>query len=393
MPHAQLLPLLEAHGFDFFAGVPCSLIEDLIQALEEHPRLPYVPAVREDVAVGLAAGAWLAGRRPAILMQNSGLGTSLNALASLSLMYRLPVLLLVTWRGRGGQDAPEHILMGEITPRLLDLLGVPHRVLGDASPADDVAWAVAEMDARHAPVALLLTSGGGSAPLPTAASGTEARTSAWLPSRNDCADEGSDRTASSRPVTEMLTPKLSRSAALEIVVKELGTEPAIHANGYMCRESFAIADRPQNFYMIGSMGLASAIGLGLALARPEPKTVVLDGDGNLLMNLGILPMVGALAPTGLVHCVFDNEAYGSTGNQASLSREARLDRLAAAAGYRRVAAAPEPEEITAALGVMLASPGPHFLLVKVTTEEADVPRIPHTPETIRDRFRRSVTPT
>jgi len=392
VPHSQLLPLLEAQGFDFFAGVPCSLIEDLIRALEGHPRLPYVPAVREDVAVGLAAGAWLAGRRPAVLMQNSGLGTSLNALASLSLMYRLPALLLVTWRGRGGRDAPEHILTGEITPRLLDLLGVPHRVLGGASPADDVAWAVAEMDARHAPVALLLTSEGGSAPLPTAESGPEARASACLSPRRDCTGEARARTASPQPVTDTLTPKISRLAALAIVVKELGTEPAIHANGYMCRESFSIADRPQNFYMIGSMGLASAIGLGLALARPELKTVVLDGDGNLLMNLGILPMVGALAPTGLVHCVFDNEAYGSTGNQASLSREARLDRLAAAAGYRRVVAATEPEEISAALREMLASPGPHFLLVKVTTEEADVPRIPHTPEAIRDRFRRSVTP-
>ncbi len=390
MPHARLLPLLEAHGFDFFAGVPCSLIEGLIRALERHPRLPYVPAVREDVAVGLAAGAWLAGRRPVVLMQNSGLGTSLNALASLSLMYRLPALLLVTWRGHRGKDAPEHILMGEITPRLLDLLGVPHRVLGSASPADDLAWAAAEMDARHAPVALLVTAEKGSASLPAAESAPEARSSACLPPRSACAGETRARTASSQPVTDELTPKISRLAALEIVVKELGTEPAIHANGYMCRESFSIADRPQNFYMIGSMGLASAIGLGLALARPEPKTVVLDGDGNLLMNLGILPMVGALAPTGLVHCVFDNEVYGSTGNQASLSREIRLDRLAAAAGYRRVAAATEPAEISAALGEMLASPGPHFLLVKVTTEETDAPRIPHAPEAIRDRFRRSV---
>src|SRR4029079_2821245 len=130
---------------------------------------------------------------------------------------------------------------------------------------------------------------------------------------------------------------------------------------------------------------------GLTLARPSPKTLVLDGDGNLLMNLGILPMVGALAPTGLIHCVFDNEGYGSTGNQASLSRASRLDRLAAAAGYRRVRAVTEPDEIAGALDEMLASPGPHFLLVKVTAEEADVPRIPHTPRAIRDRFRRQVT--
>src|SRR5499425_2272576 len=143
---AELAALLERRGFEFFAGVPCSLIEDLIAVLESHPRLPYVAAPREDVAVGMAAGAWFGGRRPAVLMQNSGLGTSLNALASLSLMYGLPALLVVTWRGYRGKDAPEHLLMGEITPKLLDLLGIPHRVLSDASLADDVAWAAREME-------------------------------------------------------------------------------------------------------------------------------------------------------------------------------------------------------------------------------------------------------
>src|SRR6185503_19405664 len=105
---------LERHGFDFFTGVPCSLIEDLIAVLERVSRASYVAAVREDAAVGVAAGAWFGGRRPVVLMQNSGLGTSLNALASLSLMYGLPALLIVTWRGFG-QDAPEHVLMGAIS--------------------------------------------------------------------------------------------------------------------------------------------------------------------------------------------------------------------------------------------------------------------------------------
>src|SRR5439155_18332683 len=120
---ADFAGLFDQHGIDFSAGVPCSVIEDLIATLETSPRVPYVAAVREDVAVGMAAGAWFAGRRPAVLMQNSGLGTSLNALASLSLMYGLPVLLLVTWRGYQGKDAPEHILMGEISPNLLTLCG------------------------------------------------------------------------------------------------------------------------------------------------------------------------------------------------------------------------------------------------------------------------------
>ncbi len=140
----EFVALLETQGYDFFSGVPCSLMERVIGALEAHPRLPYVPAVREDVAVGLAAGVWLAGRTPMVLMQNSGLGTSLNALVSLSLMYRLPALLLVTWRGYEGKDAPEHLLMGEISPRLLTLIGIPHRVLTSEHIGDDIAWARAE---------------------------------------------------------------------------------------------------------------------------------------------------------------------------------------------------------------------------------------------------------
>ncbi len=139
--------------------MPCSLVGEVIAALETHPRLPYVPAVREDVAVGLAAGAWMAGRLPMVIMQNSGLGTSLNALVSLSLMYRFPTLLLVTWRGHGGKDAPEHLVMGDISPRLLELIAVPHRVLTAGSVAADIAWARAEAERLSQPVALLLPPG------------------------------------------------------------------------------------------------------------------------------------------------------------------------------------------------------------------------------------------
>src|SRR5260370_3305528 len=150
----EVATLLTRHGFDFFTGVPCSLVEDVIAVLETEREAPYVAAVREDAAVGLAAGAWLAGRRPCVLMQNSGLGTSLNALASLSLMYGLPVLVVVTWRGHEGKDAPEHILTGRITPQILDLLGMPYRVLSAESAADDIAWAAKDMDTRIQPVAI-----------------------------------------------------------------------------------------------------------------------------------------------------------------------------------------------------------------------------------------------
>jgi phosphonopyruvate decarboxylase len=380
---AAFADLLREQGFAFATGVPCSLIEDLIGTLDRGGPLPYVPAVREDVAVGLAAGAWLAGARPAVLMQNSGLGTSMNALASMSLMYGLPALLLVTWRGHQGKDAPEHILTGAITERHLELLGIPHRVLSVASAADDAAWAAAEMHRLSQPVALLVPPG----IFPVHGSGRPRAADAAAPATRPAAS----RLAAAGPHGEIL-PQISRYAAITTAVKQLGDEAVVHANGYPSRESHAVADRAQNFYMIGSMGLASAIGLGVALNRPDKTTVVFDGDGNLLMNLGILPMVGALAPRRFVHCVFDNEVYGSTGNQRSPAAGVRLDALAAAAGYRTVAAAVSPDEIARHLAAALATDGPHFLLVKVTTEEADVPRIALTPAQIRDRFRASLGP-
>jgi phosphonopyruvate decarboxylase/sulfopyruvate decarboxylase subunit beta len=187
-----------------------------------------------------------------------------------------------------------------------------------------------------------------------------------------------------------LRPVISRREAIAAVVKELGDDPVIHANGYMCRESFAVGDRPQNFYMIGSMGLASAIGLGVALARPARRAVIFDGDGNLLMNLGALAMVGSLGPRNLVHLVFDNEVYGSTGGQRSPSREVRLDRLARAAGYRTATAVAARDDLAAALRAADVGGGPHFVLVKATPAESPAPRIPHTPRAIRDRFRQAI---
>jgi phosphonopyruvate decarboxylase len=368
---------LEAQGFDFFAGVPCSLLAGVLGHLERHPRLPYVAAVREDVAVGLAAGAWFGGRRPALLMQNSGLGTALNALASLSLLYELPSLLVVSWRGYGGQDAPEHRLMGAITLDLLRLLDIEARVLSAASLEADVAWARAQMDERPRPVALLVVPGvlgAERAGTPGAAARAEAPAPpAW-----------------EAPAAPPLAPRISRREAIAAALAAVGDACVVCANGYPSREACAVADRERTFYMIGSMGLAAPIGLGLALARPDRSVVVFDGDGNLLMSLGVLSNVATLAPPRFVHVVFDNGVYGSTGNQQSPAGQLRLDRVAAAVGYRTTTAVVEATAVSAAVRQALATPGPHFVLVKVTTEQPPVGRIPHPPRVLRDRFRGAV---
>ncbi|MGH8006274.1 MAG: thiamine pyrophosphate-dependent enzyme, partial [Candidatus Binatia bacterium] len=124
--------------------------------------------------------------------------------------------------------------------------------------------------------------------------------------------------------------------ALAVIVPLLRDELVVHANGFISRESFNLDDRPGNFYMIGSMGLASSIALGVALNRPDRRVVVFDGDGNVLMNLGAVALIGACQPRNLVHIVFDNEVYGSTGNQRTISAQVALEEIARSAGYRLV---------------------------------------------------------
>src|SRR5215510_1764427 len=153
----DFLHLLTGAGFDFFTGVPCSLAKSLIATLEE--RGGYVPETREDAAVGLAAGAYLAGKQPTVIMQNSGLGVCVNALASLSLMYNFPCLLLITWRGYQGKDAPEHLVMGDISPTLLSTLKIPHQILNVDTVKESIDWASEMLKQTSKPVALLLPPG------------------------------------------------------------------------------------------------------------------------------------------------------------------------------------------------------------------------------------------
>ena len=118
-------------NYKFFTGVPCSLLSGLIYELEGQQEARYIPAVREDAAVGLCTGAYLAGAMPVLLMQNSGLGYSLNAFTSLNLIYNIPMLVIMSWRGKDGKDAPEHIIMGDIDKQLLKTVGMEYSLLNE----------------------------------------------------------------------------------------------------------------------------------------------------------------------------------------------------------------------------------------------------------------------
>lgn len=179
--------------------------------------------------------------------------------------------------------------------------------------------------------------------------------------------------------------------AIGIVAKRLKGELAVCTTGYTCRDMQAVSDRPGNFYMIGSMGLAASLGLGVALSKPRARVVIFDGDGAALMGLGNLPAIGTLAPANLIHVVFDNEVFASTGNQPTYSAGVSLDRLAAASGYRQVGRAGTPEELTEAWDRICNGAGPVFLLVKCRPDEGPpAERVRLEPEAITERFREAV---
>lgn len=153
----DFVQVLQDIGFNFFTGVPDSILAGIIAVLIE--RRLFTPSVREDEAVAMAAGAYMAGKVPCVLMQNSGLGTSLNTLVSLNLIYHQPCLLLISWRGFEGKDAPEHLVMGQTMTQLLDTVRIPHRVLSEPTVHADLKWVAETFMKERVPVALLLKKG------------------------------------------------------------------------------------------------------------------------------------------------------------------------------------------------------------------------------------------
>ena len=151
--------MLKKKGFDFFTGVPCSILKDVINYLSKDPDVPYIPATREDEAIGIATGAYLAGKKPVVLMQNSGLGNSIGALTSLDQLYEIPMLLLISWRGYQGKDAPEHLIMGKATTKLLEDIGVPTMILPKDGAEETILNAVKIMGEKSIPTAIIVRRG------------------------------------------------------------------------------------------------------------------------------------------------------------------------------------------------------------------------------------------
>ncbi len=341
-----------AKGFDFFTGVPCSFLTSLINRVITDDRLDYLGAASEGEAIAIASGAWLAGRSTVAMCQNSGLGNMVNPLTSLNFPFRIPTLMIVTWRGQPGiLDEPQHELMGEITADLLDTLRIPHSAFPTDAAGIQDALADAEAGMEKSSLSYALIMAGGSVkdeelkqpPRTVPAPGT----------RHDFTN-GADGAA--RP---------KRIEVLETLLENVPESAAVVASTGKCgRELFTLADRAQHLYQVGSMGCASGMGLGIAVNVARP-VVVLDGDGAALMKMGTLATIGATGPDNLIHIILDNGVHDSTGGQATVSASVDFAAVALACGYRGVALADNLAGFTDAFAAALGTPGPHLIHARI----------------------------
>ena len=360
-------------GFSFYTGVPCSFLTPLINRVISDPALSYVGAASEGEAVAVAAGAWLAGRRTVVMCQNSGLGNTVNPLTSLNHPFRIPTLLIVTWRGQPGlKDEPQHELMGEVMGSLLDTIAVGHTGFPKETQAVPAALDRAEraMTADELPFALVMEKGS---------------------VRDDGLDQRIQPIRPSGQIEELRQggERPARIDLLRCVQALVPAEAAVVATtGKTGRELFTLEDRAQQLYQVGSMGCASAMGLGIALNTARP-VAVLDGDGAALMKLGTLATIGARGPSNLIHILLDNGVHDSTGGQATVSSNVDFAAVAQACGYPSAYRCDTELGFARALEAALtAVPGPvliHALIAPGSLAELGRPKV--SPRDVARRFR------
>ena len=358
-------------GFSVYSGVPCSYLTPFINYTIGSDRLRYIAAANEGDAVAIAAGAELGGCGGVAMFQNSGLGNAVNPLTSLTWTFRIPILLIVTWRGEPGghADEPQHELMGQITPRMLELMDIPWTLFpaSDAAISPTLDVAVARMQTEQRPYALVMRKG----------------------SVADSALSGDLRApVPLKLATVPRRPAVARRQAMLAAIRaaDSGHDVLVATTGYMGRELYALGDRANQLYMVGSMGCAVSLALGIALAQPGRRLIAIDGDGAALMRLGALTTVAYERPDNLVHIVIDNGRHESTGGQRTVSPHVDFCAIAAACGYPTVATANEPAELEALLTA--PSSGPLFIHVPVLSGVPDnLPRPVITPAEVAARLR------
>ncbi len=343
---------LRGMGIDFYTGVPDSLLKDICAYITDHAdRKNNIIAANEGGAVGLAAGYHLAtGNIPVVYMQNSGLGNTVNPLMSLtdSDVYRIPVLLVIGWRGEPGvHDEPQHVKQGKTTLPLLDAMEIRHEIMsGDEAELEkQLAGGVRYMKETGRSFALVVKKG----------------TFGKYKLQN----------GTHNPYT------MEREEAIKAVAGAMDVKDiVVSTTGKISRELFehrtATGEgHSRDFLTVGSMGHASQIALGIALNRPERNVYCFDGDGAAIMHMGGMGIVASMLPGNFYHIVFNNGAHDSVGGQPTIGFDIDLPKIAAGCGYKTVMSVATRSELDTILPTLTTLPAPLLLEIKVKKGSRD----------------------
>ncbi|QSE96096.1 phosphonopyruvate decarboxylase [Fulvivirga lutea] len=334
-------------GFDFYSGVPCSFLKYLINyAINE---CDYVMAANEGDAVATSAGAYLAGKKSVVLMQNSGLTNATSPLTSLNYSFKLPVLGFVSLRGEEGlNDEPQHELMGRITGNMLSSMEVEWEYLAnDLNEAKEQLKRANQAIENNKTFFFVVKKG--------------TFDEVTLKTQNISTTFAKELKHSDK---EEVSP--TRTEALTAISNWADNKTALLATtGKTGRELFEIEDKPNNLYMVGSMGCISSMALGLALADKSIKSVAIDGDGAALMRMGNFGTNGYYHPNNLLHILLDNSTHDSTGGQATISPNIDFATVAHATGYPVAIKVNTLDELKDELANWSSNPKATFIHLKI----------------------------
>lgn len=356
-PEEKLISILKEEGVDFTTSLPCEKIKNLLVMIQKS--FFHIPLTREEEGVGISAGAALAGKRPAVFVQSSGIGNMINALLSLTQFYELPLAVFVSRRGVYREKIEAQLPMGLRLPKILRGSGVAFSLVDSKQDLDGIGANLRNVYRKNRVQAFLMS--------PAVWEDSEAAVTTSLDQRPVACMIPDQKRATAYP-------EFTRYEILEILAPFLEGKIVVSNLGWPSKELYALKHQPSNFYMLGSMGMVSPIGLGISVSS-EKEVVVIDGDGSLLMNPGILATAAHCAPENLTILAIDNSAYGSTGSQETLTGSCvDLEMVARGFGVGNTTKAATRDQLVEAMAS--GEKGLRFIHALALPGNRDVPNIP-----------------
>ena len=389
-----VIQILKDEEIEYVATLPCEKIKNLLYLL------PYffkeIKLTREESGIGICSGIYLAGGRSTMVIQSTGLGNSINAIMSLCKTYEIPLPILASWRGIYKEKIPAQIPLGQALPSILTAADIPYKTIDSIDKIYNIKDVIRGAYDNNTPYIALISP------------------KVWEDSRRSDLEASSQQrdkikermdidkinkkeqtiwskypereiNVSINYRSQVKKPEMTRYDAISLISDYLNDKPVVSNIGIPSKELYSVKDQPTNFYMLGSLGLASSIGLGVSLFL-DRETVSLDGDGSILMNPNALIDVANYQPN-LTIFLLDNGVHGSTGDQiTSAYNNIDLELVAKSFGIKNTWKVSTERDINLVLDELYGVKGAKLVHIVLKPGNKDVPNIPLDPVTIKERF-------